>query len=65
MGRVWLAGEEYVPATEVAKARLAGRDDALRTMGSALAVTWLLLLLILLFVASASGAYAAGPCGTG
>lgn len=65
MGRVWVGAHEYVPVSEVEKARQLGRQEATRHMRVAFGVTWLLLFACLLFLASASGAYPAGLCGTG
>lgn len=65
MGRVWLAGVEYVPRAAVDTARLEGRVLGVRRMRWAFGITWALLLLVLLFLTTASGAYPAGLCGTG
>lgn len=65
MGRVWLAGAEYVPVSEVGKARQAGRSEGVQRMRWAFGITWALLFVVLLFLVSASGAYPAGLCGTG
>lgn len=62
---MWLAGVEYAPASEVERARMAGRDEGLQRMRVAFGVTWALLFVVLLFLSTASGAYPAGPCGTG